>query len=100
MNVMVLASKEHLRRGYKAVLELKGCKVVCDNPECVVIDVGADLSKEASNFAKNTPLNVAVFIVSASLTGEIPQIANKTVVLNSPITAEMLLRILEDNKNQ
>ena len=95
MNVSVWARKEHLLRGYKALLEMKGYNLTDNNPESVIIDIGDNLTEVAQKISKNTPLVVAVFIVSVSWAGVVPQIADKTVVLREPVTAEMLLNALQ-----
>jgi ABC-type Fe2+-enterobactin transport system substrate-binding protein len=91
---MILAEQEHLRRGYKALLEIKGHSVTDDNPDCAVVDIGDDFTETSLKTVKAVAPGLIVFIVSATYSGKIPQIAEKTVVLRCPVTAEELLKAL------
>ena len=94
MNIMIIAEQEHLRLGYKAVLEMKGHQVTDKDQDCVIVDVGDDLTEITRRYAISAHLNMILFIVSASYSGNIYQTADKVVVMRGPVTADALLQAL------
>jgi hypothetical protein len=96
--ILILVKKEELRRGYRALLELRGYAVHTepdgDSFAVAIVNMGDDLPSIASRL-DGVAVNKTAFVVSDEWTGAAPLTPYESIILRGPVDGEKLINAIE-----